>query len=146
GVNSDVLIRRNFPDTAYWNPSVVTGDDGSAKVTLKLPDNLTTWRLTARGLTADTRVGQVASDLVATKPLLKLHADAKQSIQVPANSTAVVRWPTDVAGAGQALLRFSLDGGGLQDHVEQTLPIQRFTTLETVASAGQVQDTTVETI
>ena len=157
GVNSDLLIRRNFPDTAYWNPSVVTGDDGTAKVTLKLPDNLTTWRMTARGLTADTRVGQATNDLVATKPLLvrpalprfltagdklaiqavvqnntanaidatvaleivaqdaqagaspllKLSADAKQSIQVPANSTAVVRWPADVAGAGQALLRFN---------------------------------------
>ncbi len=196
GVNSDLLIRRDFPDTAYWNPAVVTGDDGTAKVTLKLPDNLTTWRMTARGLTADTRVGQVTSDLVATKPLLvrpalprfltagdklaiqavvqnntanaidatvtleivaqdgqagaspliKLSADAKQSIQVPANSTAVVRWPADVVGAGQALLRFNLAGGGLQDQVEQTLPIQRFTTPEAVASAGQVQDTTVETI
>jgi len=196
GVNSEVLIRRNFPDTAYWNPSVVTGDDGTAKVTLKLPDNLTTWRMTARGLTADTRVGQASSDLIATKPLLvrpalprfltagdklaiqavvqnntanaidatvtlevaaqdaqaganpllKLSADAKQSVQVPANSTAVVRWPVDVAGAGSALLRFNLAGGGLQDTVEQTLPIQRFTTLETIASAGQVQDTTVETI
>ena len=77
---------------------------------------------------------------------MNLSADAKQSIQVPANSTAVVRWPADVAAAGQALLRFNVDGGGLQDKVEQTLPIQRFTTLETVASAGQVQDTTVETI
>src|SRR5262249_21241554 len=70
GLAADVLIRRNFPDTAYWNPAVVTGDDGTAKVTLTLPDNLTTWRMTARGLTAATRVGQAPSDLAAPRPLL----------------------------------------------------------------------------
>ena len=35
---------------------------------------------------------------------------------------------------------------GCKIMVEQSLPIQRFTTPEVVASAGQVQDTTVETI
>ncbi|HEX9370271.1 MAG TPA: Ig-like domain-containing protein, partial [Roseiflexaceae bacterium] len=38
GANAEVLVRRDFPDTAYWNPSVVTGDDGTARVTLTLPD------------------------------------------------------------------------------------------------------------
>jgi hypothetical protein len=157
----EVLIRRNFPDTAYWNPSVVTGDDGTAKVTLKLPDNLTTWRMTARGLTADTRVGQATNDLIATKPLLvrpalprflttgdklaiqavvqnntanaidatvvleivaqdaqaganpllKLSADAKQSIQVPANSTAVVRWPPPHPPARRCCASMSMAAG-----------------------------------
>src|SRR5262249_8602388 len=58
----------------------------------------------------------------------------------------VVRWPADVPAAGQAVLRFTVDGGGLQDIVEQALPIQRFTTPEVVASAGQVLDQVVETI
>ena len=68
-----MLLRRNFPDTAYWNPSVVTDADGNAKVTLTLPDSLTTWRMTARGLSTDTRVGQSVEDLVSTKPLLVRH-------------------------------------------------------------------------
>jgi uncharacterized protein YfaS (alpha-2-macroglobulin family) len=193
GLASEVLVRRDFPDTAYWNPSVTTADDGTAKVTLTLPDSLTTWRMTARGLTADTRVGQTTADLVSTKPLLirpslprfltvgdkltlqavvqnntanaidatvtidlgaaaegaaqiKLSADAKQTVQVPANSSAVVRWPAEVTGAGQSTMRFSVEGGGLQDLVEQALPVQRYTTPEVVATAGQVLDTTVETI
>ncbi len=65
-----VEIREEFADTAYWNPRIVTDQTGRAVVTLKLPDNLTTWTLRAVGLTADTRVGEGSADLVATKPLL----------------------------------------------------------------------------
>ncbi|MCB0131565.1 MAG: hypothetical protein KDD78_11975, partial [Caldilineaceae bacterium] len=35
--------RRNFLDTAYWQPIVDVGADGRAVVTVPLPDNLTTW-------------------------------------------------------------------------------------------------------
>ncbi len=65
-----VEIREEFADTAYWNPRITTDSEGRAVVTLKLPDNLTTWTLRAVGLTADTRVGEGSADLVATKPLL----------------------------------------------------------------------------
>jgi alpha-2-macroglobulin len=64
-------VRTNFLDTAFWNANVVTDDTGKATVSVKLPDNLTTWRLDARGLTAqDTLVGQGTVDIVATKDLL----------------------------------------------------------------------------
>ena len=192
GGPEEVLVRREFPDTAYWNPALVTGDDGTAQVTLRLPDSLTTWRMTARALTADTRVGQATHDLVATRPLLvrpslprfltvgdqltlqavvhnntasaidavvelaiaapgesqpvELDGPAQQSVQVPANGQAVVRWPAAARTAGEATLRFTVSGGTLSDSVEQVVPVQRFTTPEVVASAGQVQDTIVETI
>ena len=63
-------VRSNFLDTAFWNPNVVTDANGQAAVSVKLPDNLTTWRLDARGITADTLVGQGTVDIVATKDLL----------------------------------------------------------------------------
>ncbi len=200
GLGAEVLVRRDFPDTAYWNPTLVTGEDGTATVTLRLPDNLTTWRMTARGLTADTLVGQSTADLVATRPLLvrpalprfltvgdelalqsvvhnntpnpidatvslavagdgqapaplQLGAQSEQQVQVPANGTAVLRWPAVVgAQAGGpvsplARLTFTVKGGGHEDIVEQALPVQRYLTPETVASAGQVRETPViETI
>jgi len=62
--------RSNFEDTAYWNASVITGADGVAEVEAVLPDNLTTWRVMARGLTMDTQVGEAVSEVVTTKPLL----------------------------------------------------------------------------
>jgi len=63
-------VRGNFLDTAYWNATVTTDANGEASVSVPLPDNLTTWRLDARGLTADTLVGQGTTDIIATKDLL----------------------------------------------------------------------------
>jgi uncharacterized protein YfaS (alpha-2-macroglobulin family) len=65
-----LTVRQDFQDTAYWNAEVVTGADGRAEVSIKLPDNLTTWQVDLRGLTADTRVGQAETQVVATKDLL----------------------------------------------------------------------------
>ncbi|MFC1464285.1 MAG: Ig-like domain-containing protein [Candidatus Brachytrichaceae bacterium NZ_4S206] len=64
------FTRRNFKDTAYWNAVVQTGSDGRARVQIILPDNLTTWRMTARAVTPDTRVGEATNEVVSTKPLL----------------------------------------------------------------------------
>lgn len=63
-------VRSNFLDTAFWQAVVTTDANGEAKVEIKLPDNLTTWRLDARGLTADTLVGQATVDIVVSKDLL----------------------------------------------------------------------------
>ena len=63
-------VRSNFLDTAYWRADVTTGADGRATISVTLPDNLTTWRLDARGVSAQTLVGQATVDIVATKDLL----------------------------------------------------------------------------
>ncbi|HEV2799085.1 MAG TPA: MG2 domain-containing protein [Pyrinomonadaceae bacterium] len=64
------LIRKIFKDTAYWQPAVITGADGKANVKVELPDNLTTWRATARAVTADTRVGSATSKVVERKDVI----------------------------------------------------------------------------
>jgi uncharacterized protein YfaS (alpha-2-macroglobulin family) len=63
-------IRKNFKDTAFWQPDVITGADGRATVKVELPDNLTTWRATARGVTADTKVGATKYKVVARKDVI----------------------------------------------------------------------------
>jgi uncharacterized protein YfaS (alpha-2-macroglobulin family) len=64
------FVRTRFADTAYWGPAVRTGKDGKAQVQVELPDNLTTWRMQARGITADTLVGRVDVDILSTLDLL----------------------------------------------------------------------------
>lgn len=67
-------VRQEFVDTPYWNPTLVTDENGQATVDVTLPDNLTTWRLDARAVTDGrdgiTLVGQTEVDLISTKPLL----------------------------------------------------------------------------
>ncbi len=63
-------IRKNFKDTAFWQPDVITGADGRATIKVDLPDNLTTWRATARAVTVDTKVGATKYKVVARKDVI----------------------------------------------------------------------------
>ncbi len=67
---AEAEVRGDFRDTAYWQAIVSTDREGKAVVTVPLPDNLTTWRLTSRAISADSLVGDAEVDIVTTKPLL----------------------------------------------------------------------------
>jgi uncharacterized protein YfaS (alpha-2-macroglobulin family) len=62
--------RTTFKDTAYWNPAVQTDASGHAKISFKLPDNLTTWVMFGIGDTPDTMVGQTENEVVVTKDVV----------------------------------------------------------------------------
>ena len=64
------LVREMFPDTAYWDATVRTDASGKAQVTVTLPDSLTTWRMTAVGVTAETQVGQSTADIVTSLEIM----------------------------------------------------------------------------
>ena len=63
-------VRKEFPDAIHWVGDLVTGEDGTARVTLTYPDSLTTWRLTARAVTTDTLLGQAIARTTTTKDLI----------------------------------------------------------------------------
>ncbi len=65
-----VKVREKFEDTAFWKANIRTGDDGRAEVSFDLPDNLTTWRLTARGHDPAGRVGERTAELLVTQDLI----------------------------------------------------------------------------
>ena len=62
--------RKDFRDTALWVPNVVTDENGRATLEVKYPDNLTTYRTTARGITQDAKVGQGLGKSLVTKDVL----------------------------------------------------------------------------
>ncbi|MEM7180633.1 MAG: carboxypeptidase regulatory-like domain-containing protein [Spirochaetota bacterium] len=66
----DKKIRKNFKDTAYWNPAIRTDKDGKATVAFVLPDNLTTWRMTSRAHDKQGRVGESKSEILVSKDLI----------------------------------------------------------------------------
>ena len=63
-------VRKDFPDAIYWLGDLVTDASGQAKVSVKYPDALTTWRLTARAITTDTRAGATVARTTTTKDLI----------------------------------------------------------------------------
>ena len=64
-----VTVRQDFKDTAFFRAETMTGPDGKAQVTVTLPQNLTTWKMTVRAVTADSRVGEAVHELVSSKPV-----------------------------------------------------------------------------
>ncbi len=50
--------RREDKDTAYWKPDLKTDGDGKTKVTFRMPDSITKWRVTARAHSGNFSVGQ----------------------------------------------------------------------------------------
>lgn len=67
---ANMQVRKTFLDTAFWTPSVRTDAAGTAKVTVKMPDNLTKWRATVTGVTADSSFGKATSAVVCKKDLM----------------------------------------------------------------------------
>ncbi len=63
-------VRKDFPDAIFWKADVVTDAAGKATVEVPYPDALTTWRLTARAITADTKVGAGITRTLTTKDLI----------------------------------------------------------------------------
>jgi len=63
-------VRKRFADTAVWLTTLTTEDDGTASATFEMPENLTTWKINAWGMTKATRVGQATTSAVTTKNLL----------------------------------------------------------------------------
>jgi hypothetical protein len=56
-------MRQYFPETMYWNPSIITDENGRASLEIPLADSITTWRVSAGAVDRDGRMGS------ATVPL-----------------------------------------------------------------------------
>ncbi len=69
------VVRQNFADTAYWNAAITTDAEGRAEVSLKMPENLTSWKIRSWAMGQGTRVGE-AEDLVVTRKNLIIRLQA----------------------------------------------------------------------
>jgi hypothetical protein len=63
-------IRKAFPDTAYWAPSIHTDAQGHAHVKFTFPDSLTTWRATVRAITNSSQAGSAIDRVIVRKNVI----------------------------------------------------------------------------
>jgi uncharacterized protein YfaS (alpha-2-macroglobulin family) len=63
-------VRKDFRDTAAWMPELTTDDKGQAHAAIKLPDNLTTWRATVRGITMASDIGFTINKILVTQDII----------------------------------------------------------------------------
>ncbi len=73
-------VRQFFPETMYWNPALITDDQGRAEIKVPMADSITTWRMS---MLANGANGQLGS---ATAPL-KVFQDFFADIDLPVSLT-----------------------------------------------------------
>jgi len=70
GAAAVLAPRKRFEDTAFFKADVVTGPSGKATVEFLLPDDLTEWRVTARGATHGNAFGSARASFLTARPLV----------------------------------------------------------------------------
>lgn len=70
GAIVNVVVRSDFRSTAFWQPDVKTGADGTARVPVTYPDALTRWRATARAVGPESSVGWATTNTQTRSPLM----------------------------------------------------------------------------
>jgi uncharacterized protein YfaS (alpha-2-macroglobulin family) len=65
-----LLVRRDFPDSAYWSALVRTDAEGKAHVEFKVPDSLTNWQVVVTAISKDLHVGRHRDHFQTFKPIM----------------------------------------------------------------------------
>ena len=69
-------VRANFGDTAYFN-TINTNSEGIATVTFTLPDNVTTYRITAHAANNELYLGEKTSKIISTLDFFIQHIEPR---------------------------------------------------------------------
>jgi uncharacterized protein YfaS (alpha-2-macroglobulin family) len=67
---SDVKLRSNFNETAFFYPQLLTNDSGEVVVSFTLPESLTRWKMQGLAYTKDLKTGITAKELITQKDLM----------------------------------------------------------------------------
>ncbi|HEV2678787.1 MAG TPA: alpha-2-macroglobulin family protein [Aliidongia sp.] len=70
GLLNKVSIRKNFTPVPYYNPSLMVDDSGTVKVSIKLPDNLTVFRVRAKAVSGPDRFGFATGQVAVRLPVI----------------------------------------------------------------------------
>jgi len=60
-------VRQYFPETWYWNPTLITNENGDANLSVSAPDSITTWLLRAVASDKNGELGYTQSNITVFK-------------------------------------------------------------------------------
>ena len=66
----EATVRKSFADTALWVGTLMASNDGTAEVSLDMPENLTTWKIRVWGMTHGTSCGEGTAEIITRKDLI----------------------------------------------------------------------------
>ncbi|MBE9502620.1 MAG: alpha-2-macroglobulin [Proteobacteria bacterium] len=115
----NVTIRKNFQPVPYYNPVIVIGKEGKVTLKVKLPDNLTNFKLRAKVISGPDRFGFAKGHLSVRLPVI-VQPSLPRFVR-PGDSftaTAIGRIVEGEGGPGKSAIR--LDGLELKGEAGKT--------------------------
>lgn len=109
GASSAPRVRRDFPETLFWRPELITDDHGLASLEIPLADSITTWRASIDGISAAGKMGSVEMPITVFQDFfvdldLPVSMSLDDQISVPVTCYNYLKEPQDIhlhlAGAG----------------------------------------------
>ncbi|MFH1739727.1 MAG: tetratricopeptide repeat protein, partial [bacterium] len=155
------ITRAYFPETAYFNPSVITDEEGKATVHIPLPDSLTTWEVQARAITKETLANQAKNEIVVDRPYrVEIETPAFLTEGDESSAVALVRNNTSKEQKAKSAFTQTIEGRDKRTEWDATLEpggIHKKTvslsadavgdcSLTIQSRAGEEQDTAVKSI
>ncbi len=67
---SDVKVRSNFNETAFFYPHLRTNENGEVIIEFTIPESLTKWKMLGLATTKDLKTGHVTNTLITQKELM----------------------------------------------------------------------------
>ena len=147
--------RQIFPETLYWQPEVLTDEDGRLTLDLPLADSLTTWRLTALASTQAGDLGVSTYDIVVFQdfsialdipPVIEQGQDVHVGVMVynysrQAETVQLEPWPDDWYTLQSAPESITVDAGSVGSIAFTIQPEQSgMFTLIVYAQGAEVSD------
>ncbi|HUS29363.1 MAG TPA: alpha-2-macroglobulin family protein, partial [Kofleriaceae bacterium] len=153
--NTPVTVRTNFNPLAAFSPTVKTDASGKATVTVKMPDNLTRYRVVAIAVAGNKQYGKGESAITARLPLMVRPSPPRflnfgDSFQMPVVVQNQTDKPLTVRIAARTANMSLTDGAGREfmvppnDRVEVQLPaaaeMAGTARFQVIAAAGDASD------
>ncbi|HNW43786.1 MAG TPA: MG2 domain-containing protein [Elusimicrobiales bacterium] len=103
-------VRKDFSETAYFNPQLKI-TRGSGPFSFRIPERLTSWKISAAVITPDVKTGNFSAETVTRKELMA-RLDIPRFLREGDRSeiTAVLSSQAELELSGEAALEVSLDG------------------------------------
>lgn len=105
-----ISVRKWFPETWYWNPSVITDEKGEARLTLRAPDSITSWQLDGLASTANGLVAGGSGRITVFQPFF---VEPDLPVEAVRNDTFAMRVAVFNYEKSPAPVTVSVSGSGI---------------------------------
>jgi len=106
--------REDFADTALFE-SVITDANGNATLSFELPDNITSWRVTAQGVSPNLQAGDGVTPVLVTKPVFTDAVIASEYLVSDKPEIKVRAYGTALEGGDSLAFNVSSDTLGIDE-------------------------------